>query len=542
MTTRARPQRVANARPASPAVVSPPSPAIDDHRVDAEDGVRLPRLALLRAAFDQLAAARDVEQLAERAVLVPAALVGAAACRLDLVDALTGEKHLASSNPPRLSRHLWRHASRRTFVLGHPEPTPLGTLHVFWLPGCRPPPTAVALLRLLVGHFVVLFERLCQRERERASLYALDIGATSQAGLDSTLAEMSRRIMRACRAECGGILVWDYELNRLVVEVCVERAPQSSATGAEQCGSCRLCWPSGGGLVTRAMDERRPVLLGDVQAARPHAQTDIQSVIAVPMLLDGRPVGVISLGHSRPHTFTSVHLRLLSTLAGDAARVIRNHQNRVAAEELALTTERGRIAHEIHDGVTQDLALLAMRAGVAGDDPAEAVAALAEIRELLIRDIGELRRAVYALRPIDLEKMGLEAALRKLVAEFGEHQRLKAKLGLITPLGDLDPRREGVVFRTVQEGLANAARHGQAKAVDVRVSRGANDALVVEVQDDGVGFAPDGLPKPSAQGGMGLVHMRERLAALGGTLTIRSAVGQGTTLTASLPPRSEALP
>ncbi len=494
-------------------------------------------LAEVEAAFAELAAADEVGTLAALATPMARRLSGATGCRLYLADHLTGPRRLASSDPAHLPRATWTRARQHRFELRGSRGPAAGLLRVYWAPDSTPAPSGLLALRLLVRHLAAQFDRLYSRERDLAALHAVGSGAFGSGGLNGALTEMGRRIMRACGAECGGILLWDQDLDRLVVEVCVERDQGEPAPGQPACGRCTLCWPSGDGLVTAALTERRTVVVGDVRAMRTRTRTDIQSVIAAPMLLDGRPVGVISLGHSRPRAFTGAHARMLSSIAGDAAWAVRSYQNRVAAEELALTSERTRIAQEIHDGVAQDLALLAMRAGTVPRDGSEAAAAVADIRQQLLRDIEELRRAVYALRPIDLEKMGLEAALRKLVAEFGEHQRLRTDLRIGTLLRDLDPRREAVVFRTVQEGLANAAKHGQAGRVTVRLSSPDPDVLEVEVADDGVGFAPGGVAQPSARGGLGLMQTRERLAALGGSLEIHTRPGAGTRLLARLPTR-----
>ncbi len=498
------------------------------------DGERA--VADLATAFERLARVDDVETLVALATCTARELSSATACRLYLSD-VSGGQRLAWSDPPHLAREDWKRATRRRVLLRESDGSAAGSMQLSWPAGAVPSAAVLATLRLLASHLTTLLERLYQRERDLAALHALGSDAFGAAGLNGILTDIGRRIIRACGAECGGILLWDPDVERLVVEVCVQRGGSALSEGPEACGSCRLCWPSGDGLVTAAMTERRVVLFGDVRSLRLRSQTDIRSVIAAPMLLEGRPVGLLSLGHSRPHAFNGAHTRLLSSIAADAALAIRSHQNRVAAEELALTAERTRIAQDIHDGVAQDLALLAMRAGMALQDPSQAPAAVADIRKQLLTDIAELRRAVYALRPIDLEKMGLEAALRKLVGEFGEHQRLHAEIAIEARLRDLDPRREAVLYRAVQEGLANAAKHGRARRVDVRVFRATRDTLSVEVVDDGVGFAPEQVGRPSAAGRLGLMQTRERLAALGGALTIHSEPGEGTRLVAQIPTR-----
>src|SRR5690606_10134362 len=135
------------------------------------------------------------------------------------------------------------------------------------------------------------------------------------AGLDSVLTELGRRIMRLCRAECAGILLWDQEVDRLRVEVCVGQTMHQGDVGTSRCRRCMLCWPSGDALVGGVLAQRRPMLVEDVRTVRPSALSDVQSIIAAPMLLDDRPFGVLSLGHSRARAFTRAHLSLLVSLA-----------------------------------------------------------------------------------------------------------------------------------------------------------------------------------------------------------------------------------
>ena len=194
--------------------------------------------------------------------------------------------------------------------------------------------------------------------------------------------------------------------------------------------------------------------------------------------------------------------------------------------------ERSRIAHELHDGVAQSAAALMRRLELAGDgDPADFGMARDQARALVI----ELRRVIAGMRPPVLDDLGLVPALRQLATE-AEASGLAVTLDLMLSADDRLPSvAETALFRVVQEALNNTRAHAGAGA-RARVSLARRDgALALVIRDDGCGFDPLGLKPHSADGGLGLAYMRERIALLGGKLTIASEPGHGCALHAELP-------
>jgi signal transduction histidine kinase len=234
---------------------------------------------------------------------------------------------------------------------------------------------------------------------------------------------------------------------------------------------------------------------------------------------------------------------LLVTVAGELTEAIVNSRRRtreiasVAALERAIADERTRIARDLHDGVAQSLAFLRMRVDLWGDwieqDPerlrSEFVAAKANLRS----QIEELRRAIFALRPIELGQLGFVGALRRFVSEFAEQQdwELELELGDLPP--DLPHVLELAAFRFVQEGLNNVAKHAEANRVAVTL-RSRDNGLQIVVRDDGVGFDPGGV-EAGTSNRIGLRQMRERATALDGHITVLSRAGAGTELRIWLP-------
>lgn len=198
----------------------------------------------------------------------------------------------------------------------------------------------------------------------------------------------------------------------------------------------------------------------------------------------------------------------------------------VAAQEL----ERQRLALELHDGTAQTLAaaLLTLHRAEAAAMSAEVAAVNAELRELIREAVESVRALAVDLRPRVLDDFGLCAAIDGLVATFSERTGIAVEVDLEEGSERLPPDTELALFRIVQETLADIATHAESRSVQVRLERRPGSAVLV-VQDDGRDFDPD---TPDE---IGLVGARERLRLLGGRLTVVSAVGSGTTLTATLP-------
>ncbi|MEU4621039.1 sensor histidine kinase [Actinoplanes sp. NPDC023801] len=236
-------------------------------------------------------------------------------------------------------------------------------------------------------------------------------------------------------------------------------------------------------------------------------------------------------------------------------------QQRVA--ELSAASERNRMARDIHDSVGHHLTAIGVQLAKAEAfrelDPATADRAVADARRAAARALREVRESVGALRA---EPFSLATALYALVEgldepdfrvvldlggaenfggpeklsgaeKLGEAENSGGPAGLSSPegLGGRDVlRRAGseALYRVAQEALTNARRHADAGLVRVAV-RSTGDHAVLEVEDDGRGFEPE------ATSGGGLSGMRERLAALGGSVRVESRPGHGTRITASVP-------
>lgn len=205
------------------------------------------------------------------------------------------------------------------------------------------------------------------------------------------------------------------------------------------------------------------------------------------------------------------------------------------AEELAAARERNRLARDLHDSVAQTLYGLTLQSEVASRKLAagqtEAVAEyLVAFRAGARQSLHEIRLLIFELRPSDLAKAGLTAALRTRLEAVEGRSGLALRLDL-NEVGRLPARLEEGLYRIGQEALNNVLKHAQAGEIAVSLSRD-QEQVVLEVRDDGCGFA---LADSEAESGLGLKGMRERAEQIGGTLLIESAPGSGTVIRATAP-------
>lgn len=200
-----------------------------------------------------------------------------------------------------------------------------------------------------------------------------------------------------------------------------------------------------------------------------------------------------------------------------AAREISSYWEKVS--QTAVLEERRRIARELHDGLAQELAFIGRNVRTLDStDPA-----VARVEASAARALSESRRAIAALtKPLDEP---LEVVLAEAAEETAEREGTKLDLAL-APAVELDYRRRDALVRIVCEAIANAARHGRAEQVRVELENGRR--VVLRISDDGCGFDPAAVTSGRGRGGFGLVSMRERAQAVGGTFELRSRPGAGT--------------
>ncbi|HEU5326618.1 MAG: sensor histidine kinase [Thermomicrobiales bacterium] len=224
------------------------------------------------------------------------------------------------------------------------------------------------------------------------------------------------------------------------------------------------------------------------------------------------------------------------------AMLAAQEENRAALAALSSRTldaqeeERRRIARELHDETAQELTALLVRIRLAADGSREPATRdrLAELRAATARVLDGVRRLARELRPTILDDLGLVEAVRAYAQEASERNQVRIDVRA-NFTNRLDPPRELVLYRVVQEALSNVMKHANARLVEVTL-----DCLPTQVTatvtDNGRGFDPAivAAPLPTGQG-LGLLGMRERLSLVGGRLVIEARPGYGTLVRAAVP-------
>lgn len=205
---------------------------------------------------------------------------------------------------------------------------------------------------------------------------------------------------------------------------------------------------------------------------------------------------------------------------------------------VAQEDERRRIARELHDETEQALAslLIGLRAMEEAPTLEEARQRVSELRRVAAQSLDELQRLVLGLRPSLLDELGLAAALQRLCTEFAQAHGIRVELHV----GSLDGCRlpssmESTLYRIVQEALTNTAKHASATTASILIQLTSSTVRMV-AEDNGCGFNLEAVRQVAGPTDrLGLYGMQERTAILGGTFTIESAIGQGTTIYVDIP-------
>ena len=280
-------------------------------------------------------------------------------------------------------------------------------------------------------------------------------------------------------------------------------------------------------LVPDVSQEPRFVFFSDARETR--------SELAVPLKSKTGVIGVLNVESDQLSAFDESDLKILESLANQAAIAIENARLYEQARRLAVVEERQRLARELHDSVTQALygvtlyaeattrQLAAQRVDLATDH-------LQELRETAQEALREMRLLIFELRPSVLESDGLTSALRSRLEAVEERAGLGIQFN-VTGEAILPVSVEEGLYRIAQEALNNALKHASAHNVSVRLD--CDDARVrLEIVDDGVGFDSQAAVKG---GGLGLDGMLERAARMGGELTLQSEPGIGTSVQVEVP-------
>ncbi|MYU35252.1 GAF domain-containing protein [Streptomyces sp. SID8358] len=300
------------------------------------------------------------------------------------------------------------------------------------------------------------------------------------------------------------------------------------------------------GILAAMLSDATPQRLADVRTdprfeGWPDAHPDMSDFLGLPIQDGDETIGALFLANKRcPKPsggcgFTEADEELLGILAQHAAIALTNARLYERSRELTIAEERSRLAHELHDAVSQKLFSLRLTAQAAtalvDRDPARAKGELQQVAVLAAEAVEELRAAVVELRPAALDEDGLIATLRNQIRVLDRAHAARVTFES-SGVRALPSAQEEALLRVAQEALHNALRHAEAAHVSVSLGR-QGPAAVLRVVDDGSGFDVHTVRREGRH--LGLVSMRHRAGSVGGRLTVVSEPGKGTTIQMEVP-------
>lgn len=381
-------------------------------------------------------------------------------------------------------------------------------------------------------------EAMLQRQvRELTALHAVAVAGADASNEDALIERANQIVGHLLYPDNFGVLLLDSASGVLRVHRSYHNwtlAPRTLLLGQ--------------GITGQVAADGRARRVGDVSLSRDYIQvgTDIRSELCVPLKAGDRILGVINAERDRANAFDEEDERLLTTFASQLATSIEKsrlfEQVRAGRERLQALSrrlvevqeaERRHIARELHDEVGQLLTGLKLVLDMAARQPIEHAAdAFGEAQGLVSELLGRVRELSLRLRPAMLDDLGLVPALTWHMERYSAQTQVKVAFEHTGLDGHVDADVETAAYRIIQEALTNVARHAKVDMVTVRLWA-SPEALGVQIEDHGVGFSPTGVLTSGQSSG--LEGIRERVALLGGRLSIDATPGAGTCLTAVLP-------
>lgn len=413
-----------------------------------------------------------------------------------------------------------------------------GSVHAYYT--CEPSAEQRESFAILTSEFSAVTEAARSRTRDLLTLFDVDRSIRAEGNLERLLSTLLDQTMLRAGATLGGVYLADDEdqLLRLRSYHGLDMVTHNHAL--------RLADP---GCISRAARRGEAGIVDTLDDASRQGPllASAGSALCLPLVSEDELLGIVVLAHPDARHFDAANLTFLSLLANQVTLAVRNARAYLQSEELAISEERARIAREIHDGVAQSLASSALKLDLVArliHTPDKALEQLEQAKTTIRESIREVRRSIFALRPIDLERHGFVETICRYSHDFGQQNDVDVGV-TVSDIPQLTVKSEAVLFRIFQEAMNNVAKHAKARHVDVRL--GTDDALraFVEICDDGVGFDADYVSdRVTSAGGLGLKQMRERIEGRGGVFVIDTSCNapdtsakdkQGTRVYAALP-------
>jgi signal transduction histidine kinase len=307
-----------------------------------------------------------------------------------------------------------------------------------------------------------------------------------------------------------------------------------------------------GEVITEGIPTTRTEIEKDPELSRFVALRNCKVAHCLPLRAGLDTYGVLLFAHTDPDFFTQSKCELLDIISHSSVIAIQNARlySDIQKEKEQMIEiqqqEHKKLARDLHDGPTQSMAAIAMRLNFARRllerDPKATGDELLKIEELARRTTKEIRHMLFTLRPLELESQGLIGALKAMAEKthetYDQNVIVEAEENVIS---ELEMNRQTIIFYIAEEAINNACKYAQASHIWVRMKDYDKDLVMLEIQDDGVGFDKDGVESSYEQrGSLGLRNMSERTEMVNGIFRIDSTIGKGTTVRVLIPLTPEA--
>jgi len=394
---------------------------------------------------------------------------------------------------------------------------------------------AIVLFSLFIFRFVARTQKQLERQNdELLALHSAALDVSSELSLDAVLRKVVERARTLVGARYGALSVIDRQ----------GRIQQFITSGVSDEERAAIGPPPvGHGVLGVVLMEGQHLRLDNVashprSAGFPPNHPMMRTLLAVPIFCSSPFRGNLYLSEkSEREQFAEGDERTLERFALQAAVAIDNAYLHAQAADLAVATERTRISREMHDGLAQVLGYVntKVQAAEAYMKRGKTDEATEQLRELAIASrqaYGEVRQGIVDLRTLPDPDRPIQDVLRDYVDHWKDQSGIDATITVSEDV-KVRPVVELQLVRIIQEALANVRKHAQAKSVRVEVTR-VDGALHATIADDGAGFDPAVKGRTDFPR-FGLSTMRERADSVGGSLTIDTAPGKGTTVRFVLP-------
>lgn len=366
---------------------------------------------------------------------------------------------------------------------------------------------------------------------------------TSELDLSQLLSKILQSAVDVVQASAGSLLLFDSKTNELVFQV---------VQGGSGESLLNVRFPSNQGIAGSAFTNVEPTIVHDVRTddrflqLREAAGFAIDSLMAVPMVQKGKPIGVIEvLNKKMGGKFNADDQELLLAFAAQSAVAIENarlYAQVVADRDRVVSIEdevRRELARDLHDGPSQLLSALIMNLRFLKEvivrSPERSREEVDNVERLAVQALHQIRNMLFDLRPVLLETQGLAAALSAYVDRQRENKDIEILLEINSLSARLPSKAEAAIFSIIQEAVGNVRKHANAKHIWITAEQ-RKDKLTVTVQDDGCGFDVQQMEEAYAQrGSLGLLNMKERADIANAELKIDSEPGKGTQVKLTIP-------